>query len=282
MALILAVATTSWGSILARLCVSHPLTVSFHRLLLATLLLLATVPPRLPRGTGGKALRASIAAGLLLALHFASWIGSLRFTTIAASTLLVSTQPLFSALLSWRFLGEPPSRRGLAGILLAFAGVALVAGFDGRAGADRLKGDALAVLGAVCAAAYLVVGRAARDVAPFRTYLALVNGAGAVAAGLLAVLAGVPLRPAIAGDWLWLALMAAGPHVLGHGALNFAVRRLPAWMANLPVLGEPVLASLLAYRIFAEVPPAGALPGALLIAAGVVLAARASAPRATL
>jgi drug/metabolite transporter (DMT)-like permease len=276
------VVTISWGSILARLCVSHPLTVSFQRLLLATLILLATVPPRPPRGTGAKAVRAAVAAGVLLALHFAAWIASLRFTTIAASTLLVSTQPLFSALLSWRFLGEPPSRRGLAGILLAFAGVALVAGFDGRGGGDRLTGDLLAVLGAVCAAAYLVVGRGAREVAPFRTYLVLVNGAGAAAAGLLAFLAGVPLRPAITGDWVWLALMAAGPHVLGHGALNFAVRRLPAWVANLAVLGEPVLASLLAFWIFAEAPPGGVLPGALLIAAGVALAARAPARGATL
>jgi drug/metabolite transporter (DMT)-like permease len=275
LALAVAVVATSWGSILARLCLSPAALVGFYRLLFATAILAPAALPGLRGGAAsGRAVAAAAAAGILLALHFGTWIASLRLTGVAASTVLVSTQPVFSVLLSALFLGERPRRRTLVAIGLALAGVAVVAGGDLLGERSRVAGDLLALLGAVFAAGYLVVGRAARALAPLPAWLVLVNGSAAAAAGAAVLAGGISFRPPARADWVWLVLMAAVPHVLGHGALNWAVRRVRAYVANLAVLGEPVLASIYALLIFGEGPPAGVYAGAALVAAGVVLALR--------
>jgi drug/metabolite transporter (DMT)-like permease len=281
LALALAVVAISWGSILARLCASPPALIAFYRLSFAALLVL---PPAAARCRGmadpRRAAAAAAIAGVLLALHFGTWIASLRHTTVAASTVLVSTQPLFSVLLSALVLGERPPPRTWGAILLALGGVVAIAGGDLAAGGARFLGDALALLGAVFAAGYLVAARWARAAAPLPVWLLLVNGCAALAAGAAVLAGGGGFAPAAPADWAWLALMAAVPHVLGHGALNWAVRRLRAYIANLAVLGEPVLASLYALWIFGETPPASVGAGALLVAAGVTLALRDEARRA--
>ncbi|HEU4403130.1 MAG TPA: DMT family transporter [Candidatus Polarisedimenticolia bacterium] len=273
-ALVLGMLSIAWGSILARLSDSPPLTVAFLRLLLAAML----IAPWGLRAVAWRSLpslrRLPIAAGagVLLALHFVAWVPSLARTTIAASTLMVSTQPIFSILISTVALRERPAPRTWLAVALAFSGVLLIAAADLGSGPDHLSGDLLALLGAVFAAAYFVCGRALRGWAPFPTYLLVINLAAALCAGGVACAAGAPLLPASRADLGWLILMALVPHLLGHGALNWAVRRLRAYVVNLAVLGEPVLASLLALLIFHESPPPGLLPGALLVGAGVALA----------
>lgn len=278
LALGLAIVAISWGSILVRLCVSPPPVVAFYRLLFASGMVLPAGVHRLHL-VRGKALGAAAVAGMLLALHFGTWMASLRLTGIAASTVLVSTQPLFSMLLSGLILKEPPPRRTWAALTLALAGTVVIAGGDLAAGEARFTGDLLALLGAVFAAAYLVVGRAARAAVPFATWLLLVNAGAAAAAALGVVVAGGSFVPAAPGDWRWFVLMAAVPHVLGHGALNWSVRRLRAYVANLAVLGEPVLASLYAFLLFNEAPPPNVWAGGVLVAAGVGLALRDEARR---
>ncbi len=271
-ALLLAVVAISWGSILARLCDLPALTIGFGRLLVAAVLLLPWGTRALRRSwPGAGTLGAAAAAGLLLALHFALWISSLAHTSVAASTLLVSTAPVASAVLSWAFLGERPAPRSVMGIVLAFAGVALIAGSDRLLGEGHLEGDLLALGGAVCAAAYLVVGRALRRSLSFPGYLMLVNGSGALWAALFAAAFGAPMRPGSGRNLALIAAMAAGPQLLGHGALNWAVRRLRAYVVHLAVLGEPVLASLWAFWIFGEAPPASIAPGAVMVVAGIAL-----------
>jgi drug/metabolite transporter (DMT)-like permease len=273
-ALVLAVLAISWGSILVRLCDAQPLTIAFLRVGIASLLL---APPALAMRsrrvrTDRRWGAAAAAAGLLLALHFATWIASLSFTSIAASTLLVSTQPVFSLLLSRRLLGEKAGGRAVIAMLVALGGVALIVWGDRRAGEDRLLGDLLALAGAVTAAGYLIVGRRVRESVALPTYLGVVNLWAAIGAGGLALLFTQPLLPVAQVDLAWCFLMALVPHLLGHGTLNWAVRRLRAYLVNLTVLGEPVLASLYAFLVFAEAPPLLVYPGALLIGAGVALA----------
>jgi drug/metabolite transporter (DMT)-like permease len=272
-ALALAVLSISWGSILVRLCAAPPLTIAFLRLLFASLLMApwglsaafrSRTPPRV--------LAAAAGAGLLLALHFSTWVSSLAHTSIAASTVLVSTQPVFSLLLSWLALRERPSGRTCLAVVIALAGIVLIASADLGFDDDRFLGDLLALAGALFAAAYLVIGRGVRDRMPFPAYLVAVNLSAALVAGLVAALAGAPLLPAQHADLGWLILMALVPHLLGHGALNWAVRHLRAYVANLAVLGEPVLASVYALLIFGEAPPRALYPGALLVGAGVALA----------
>ncbi len=287
-ALVVAILAMSWGSILVRLCVAPPLTIAFCRVLFATLLVapwgfpgaraavrrMASVP------VPGSVLPAAALAGLFLALHFATWVASLSWTTIAASTLLVSTQPLFAMVLSHRLLGERASAGALLATGVALSGVGLIAWGDFGISRERLAGDLLALLGAVFAAAYLVIGRAVRDRVPFPSYLFLVNLFAALFGGLMAFAAGQPALPERGRDILWLLVMALVPQLLGHGTLNWAVRRMRAYVVNLSVLGEPVLASLYALLIFGEAPPGAVYPGAFLIAAGVVLVLREERRRA--
>lgn len=273
-ALVLAVFAISWGSILVRVCEAPPLTIAFLRVGIAALLL---APPALAwrarRPRPDRPWRgAAAAAGLLLALHFATWIASLSFTSIAASTLLVSTQPVFSLLLSRRLLGERAGGRALIAMLIALGGVGLIVWGDSRAGEGRLLGDLLALAGALSAAGYLIVGRRVRECVALPTYLGVVNLWAAIGAGSLALLLTQPLLPAARIDLAWCFLMALVPHLIGHGTLNWAVRRLRAYLVNLTVLGEPVLATFYAFLVFGEIPPALVYPGALLIGTGVVLA----------
>jgi len=272
-ALALAVLSISWGSIFVRLCAAAPLTVSFGRLAGAAALLLPWGAVSARRaGRVRDVIVPALAAGALLAFHFATWVASLGHTSVASSTVLVSTQPIFSVAFSWILLRERPGGRTLVAIGAALAGALLIAAADRGRGAGRLYGDLLALAGAVFAAAYFVIGRAARARGPFPVYLLSVNLSAAAIAGLLALFSGQPLLPARRVDLVWIAAMALVPHTLGHGALNWAVRRLRAYTVNLAVLGEPVLASLYALLLFGEAPPPSFYPGALLVLAGVAWA----------
>jgi drug/metabolite transporter (DMT)-like permease len=279
-ALALAVLATSWGSIFVRMCASPPATIGLYRVGIAALLIL---PWALPARRGlptARTVGAAAGAGVLLALHFATWIASLQFTTVAASVLLVSTQPIATAVLSWAALGERPGWRSWAGILLAIGGVGTITWGDFGAAPARLTGDLLALLGALFAAGYLVIGRAVRGGAGLPLYFLIVNGAAAAATAAGAVALGQPVVPVRRGDFLWLGLSAAVPHLLGHGAMNWAVRRLRAYVVNVAALGEPVLATVYAWLFFDETPPPVLYAGAVLIAAGVAVVLHDAARRA--
>lgn len=215
-----------------------------------------------------------IGAGLLLAGHFWAWVASIQFTTIANSSVLVSTQPLFVAALSVAFLGEHPSRWQWAGIVVAILGTVVLGfgafGLGGRA----LLGDALALAAAVMAAGYFSIGRNLRKKLDLWAYTGMVYGSAA-ALLLVAVLFSpeAPLTGYPARDWWIFLALAAGPMMVGHTGINYALRYFPAYVANLASLGEPVGATLIAWAIPAigEVPPPQTVLGGALILAGIAL-----------
>jgi drug/metabolite transporter (DMT)-like permease len=215
-----------------------------------------------------------IAAGLLLAGHFWAWVASIQFTSIANSAVLVSTQPLFVAGLSVAFLGERPTRRQWAGILVAILGAVVIGYGAFGLGGKALLGDALALSAGVMAAGYFSIGRSLRQKLDLWAYIGIVYGAAAVLL-LVAVLAspGVPLTGYPAQDWWVFLALAAGPMMLGHTGINYALRYFPAYMANLASLGEPVGATLIAWVLpaIAEVPPPQTLLGGFLILVGIAL-----------
>jgi drug/metabolite transporter (DMT)-like permease len=219
----------------------------------------------------------AVVAGVFLALHFVTWFLSLELTSIAVSTVLVCTVPLFSLALSALFLGERPSAAAVAGIGIATAGTLLLVGVDSNGqGARGLSGALLALAGAAFAAAYFVVGRAVGLAMPLARYLVLVNGSAAVSLHLLSAAAGgswwTPGLPARPEHFLWIGAMAAGPHVLGHGLYNRAVRTIPAYVVSVVGLGEPALATAWAWWFFGERPGVGVVAGAATIFAGIAVA----------
>ncbi len=275
----LAVLFVSFGAVLVRLAAAPALAVAFFRVALASLMLAPfAVAPRTKELAGPRpaARRCSCsAAGLALALHFATWIASLSYTSIASSVLLVNTAPLFTLVLSRLFLRERIARVVLLAIPIALLGAALIALGDWSGSPGSLLGNLLALAGAVTVAAYQVIGRGLRDALPLDAY---VLGVWATAAAVLAALAlalGTPLTGYAPRTWLVLVALALVPTIGGHGLVNRSLRSLPAPTVGLFLLGEPVGASILAFLVFGEVPgPWTFAGGAIVLAALVLVVAR--------
>jgi drug/metabolite transporter (DMT)-like permease len=209
-------------------------------------------------------------SGVLLAIHFGSWIASLSFTSTAASVALVCTSPIFAALLG-RLLGDRVAPRELVGIAIAGAGCAVLAGGDWRAGGDALIGDGLALIGAASGAAYLVVGRRLRAAVPLLPYLGAVNAIAAAALLAAALALGAPILGLPAHSYIACASTALVASFIGHSLLNAAVRTTPTHLVALVTLGEPIGSSLITWVVFGEQPPIHAAIGGAVVLAGIAI-----------
>ena len=270
--LALAVAAVSFASIFVRLAQAPPLVVSFFRVFLASALLAPVALPAAVRSWPALNLRQAsllVTSGLALAVHFASWIASLSFTSIASSVLLVNTAPLFTLVLSWLFLGEAAPRVVLAVLPLALAGAGLIALGDWSQAPASLTGDLLAVVGAAALSVYHVIGRGLRTALPLRAYILGVWGVAALGLGLLLLPSRLPLLAYPVRTFVALLGLAAVPTLAGHGLVNLSLRRLPAPTVGLFLLGEPIGAAALAYAIFGERPGGWTLAGGVAVLAAL-------------
>ncbi len=241
----------SFSAILIRLTVSPAVTVATWRMVIAGILLLSALVWRRRTRITRRAFLLSLFSGAFLALHFSTWIASLRYTTVASSVVLVSTNPLFVGLFSL-LLGERPSRKLWEGIFISTVGAVLIGWGDLAVGGKALWGDLLALLGAMMASAYLIVGRRVRQDLGLLPYITLsYSTAGILLMAFLGVFSQGIVLPE-APDWPWLILLALGPQLLGHTSFNWALKFLPAVVVALVILGEPILSSLWAYLIFGE------------------------------
>jgi drug/metabolite transporter (DMT)-like permease len=282
--LALAVLAISFGGPLTRLADAHPLAVAAWRLGLSLLVVVAFLAVgrgyREWRRLSRNELGAALAAGLFLALHFWSWIASLNLTTVAASVVLVNTQPVIVAVLSAALLGEAPGRRQWVGIVIAVLGALLVAAPDlsisAGASPRALLGDLLALVGAVTAALYFLVGRRLRATLGLWPYVALVYGACFVVLVVFAAAVGAPLVPQPRREIAIFAALALGPMLIGHTGCNWALRYLRAYVVNVALLGEAVGATVLAAALpgIREVPPLTTLAGGALILAGIAVTSK--------
>jgi drug/metabolite transporter (DMT)-like permease len=212
-------------------------------------------------------------SGLLLALHFWSWIASLRFTTVASSVVLVSLKPVFAWGIAAAWLHEQPTRAEAWGIALAVIGASLIGVGDARLSPGALGGDVLALLGALTGAGYYVIGRRARQTVGIWRYATAVYAVAAAALALLALARSMPLVGFAGRDWTVFGAMAVGPMLVGHTGMNYALRHFRATTVNVAALGEPVGASVIAWLVPAihEVPPPSAVVGGVLVLAGIGL-----------
>jgi drug/metabolite transporter (DMT)-like permease len=217
-------------------------------------------------------------SGVLLAAHFWAWITSLEHTSVASSTALVTTNPLWVALVSAVVLRESPGPAGIAGIVLTVGGSILVFAADASRAptpsTEPMLGNALALIGAVAASGYLLVGRALRARVSLTAYLWLAYTAAAVVLVAAAMASGLAF--ASLGGWAWLFMVALGlgPQLIGHSAFNWALRRLTATFVAIAILGEPVGSALLAYFFFGEQFGHLQFAGFMLLLLGIFVAAR--------
>lgn len=239
------------------------------------------------RALSRKDLGFALLAGFLLAVHFATWITSLEYTSVASSVVLVTTTPLWVALLAPVFLGEKTARLAVMGMIVALLGGVIIAGSDvcswmpggitchfqdGLSGSQSLLGDLLAVLGAISGAAYFMIGRHLRRKISLTPYIFLVFSASALF--LVISMFFMEGAPAVYPTRVygWLILLAVVPQLLGHTIFNWSLKYLPAGYVSVNLLGEPIGSTILAYFFLNEKPPAVKIIGAILILAGIGLA----------
>ena len=229
-----------------------------------------------------------LVSGLFLAVHFATWISSLEFTTVASSVVFVSTGPLWVALLSPFLLNEHLSHVAMVGLSLAFVGGSLVGLADActwNAGLQcpdiarvlqgrSMWGNFLALVGAWAVSGYLIIGRKLRAKISLIPYIFIVYGMAA--AGLIVAMFasgetpwGHPL-PA----YFWIFLLAAFPQLIGHSTYNWVLRFIPASLVAITTLVEPIASAILAYFILRETPASGVIVGGALILSGIYLTSR--------
>ena len=217
-----------------------------------------------------QAVRASAASGVLLAVHFATWVPSAKLTSVAMSVALVSTTPIWTSLISVaRGVRVPGST--WAGVGVAVVGVALATGADPDLSGRALLGDVLALAGGIAAAGYTMLGAHARGTIATSTYATVCYSVCAVLLGLACVLGGQELGGYTTRTWLALVAMTAGPQLLGHTLINYALRRVPPTTVAVLLLLEVPGALLLAWLMLDQLPAAQTLPGIALLLAGVTI-----------
>lgn len=280
--LIVGVFAVSTAAIFIRLAIAaaderglgFSLFLSAFRLLVASLVLLPTWRNLQPNPQAPAALYYAGAAGVCLSCHFVAWITSLSFTSIAASTTLVTTNPIWVSLISWLWFREKPTRTIVLGIAIAFAGGVLIA--FGDAGSDvgdrPLLGNSLALLGAILASLYLLLGREAqRRGLGIGRYAAIAYSTGALVLLPLPPLAGSNYIGYLLTVYLYTVLMAVVSQAIGHTAFNWSVRWVSPILITLALLFEPVGSSLLGYVVFGEAPGLPVLLGAVVVLVGVAV-----------
>jgi drug/metabolite transporter (DMT)-like permease len=268
------VLAVSTAAILIRLAEAPAIAVAFWRCALGAALLLPPALMRRERFPRGQDLYVGVASGVALGAHFGFWISSLDHTSVAASVVLVSTQPVFVAILAYLFFGERTSPLSFAGILAALAGTAVIAG-DDSVGSAALLGNALALVGAVTIAIYVLIGRSSRTggigVLP---YSVVVYSAAALALLPVALLFEVRLWGYSGETWLWLWAITLGPQIMGHTVFNWALRYVEASVISGTILAEPVVSALLAWLILSEKPGVATVVGGAVVLSGLFLLLR--------
>ncbi len=292
-AIIIAILAVSTASILIRFAQrdAPSLAIAALRLVFASV---ALTPFALTRYRAQLAALArqdlllGLASGLFLGLHFATWITSLEYTTVASSVALVSTGPLWVALLSPLFLHERLSPSAFAGLALALVGGTLIAlsgactWIHGISCANirqvlaghGVHGDLLALAGAWAITGYLIIGRKLRTKIELIPYIFLVYSAAAISLLVALWILRVPVLGFTPITYVWLGLLALVPQLIGHSTYNWALRFLPAAIVAVTTLGEPIGSATLAYFLLKEQPTVMILLGGALVLAGIYITVR--------
>lgn len=300
---ILAVSTASIFIRFAQTDGAPSLVIAALRLTFATLVLAPLALTRhrmeLQNLTREQALL-GVVSGLFLAVHFATWISSLEYTSVASSVVFVSTGPLWVAILSPMLLNERLTRAAILGLGLAILGGTVIGLSDacglqnglqcpqlgqvlqGRAMPSRTDvlvartvwGNFLALAGAWAVTGYLILGRKLRVGMSLIPYIFLVYGMAAAALIVIMLAAGQSPFGYETRTYGWIFLLAAVPQLIGHSTYNWALRYLPAAFVAVTTLGEPIGSAILAYFILSETPSAATVFGGILILIGIQLASR--------
>lgn len=288
--ILLAVVATSSAAILIRYALDAdmpPLLIAAARLAIAAVALTPLALRRHLHQVTNLSRRESsliILSGLCLAIHFTAWVSSLQFTTVLVSVVIVSTGPIWVAILEVLFLHIRLSRLVVAGLIIALAGGVIIGiPINGGAelaarGADDLSATAtgalLAWIGALSVSVYMLIGRVLRTRLPVIPYVWLVYGVAAIGACSIILLTSTRVTGYAAEGYVVLLAMGLVPQLLGHSSLNYLLEYFPAALVSMFSQLEPLGSALLALVLFRELPPEQQIAGSVIIVIGVLVASR--------
>ena len=270
--LAVAVAATSTSAIFARLAHAPSLMIAFSRCFIACAALAPFALLRLRNEATKSAIHLTIWSGILLAIHFATWIASLELTSVASSVVLVCSSPLFVSLAAPKVTGDKLHPSALIGLVLALAGTMVIGAGDFRLAGSALLGDLLALVGAIAAAGYILIGRLARRTLSLPSYAFCTYGIAGIIVFAVALLTNVQLRGFPAETYGWILAIGLVPQLIGHSSYNWALGQLSAPIVSTALLLEPIGASLLAWLVLGEMPTLFTSLGGVLILLGVAYA----------
>lgn len=278
--IVIALSAVSTSGPLIAATAAPALAIAFWRNAMASGVLVPVVLARCRgelRRLGVREWRLALLAGALLAAHFAVWVPSLRYTSVASATALVATQPVWAALFA-TMRGQVVSRRVWGGIALAVSGAALLSGVDLSLSSRALVGDGLAVLGGIFAAAYMMAGSEVRRSVSTTTYTAVCYATTALVLLVVCLVGGQSLGGYSGETWLQLVALTAGAQLLGHSLFNRVLGSTSPTVVSLSILFEIPGAALIAAVFLDQVPPASALAAAALLVVGVAVVISDSTP----
>ncbi len=276
MVLMVAVAAVSTAAIFIRLSESHPIAIAFYRMFFATFILLPLIPAYTSeiKGLGKRDWFLLITSGLFLSVHFAAWITSLSYTSVTSSVVLVSAHPLVVAWVSGWYLHERTSSKAYLAILLALAGISVMAFSSYTVARWSIVGDILALVGMLAVAGYLIRGREVRRRISVVPYAFIVYGTSSVFLALYSLAFSTSFELYPVREYVLFFALALIPTVVGHTSYNWSLKYLGARTVSTTLLGEPIFASVLAFVILAEIPPPLTVVGASVTLLGIYLCSR--------
>jgi drug/metabolite transporter (DMT)-like permease len=264
---------TSLSSIIIRFSEAPALVISAYRMLFTSLMLLIPVliyNRNEFKNISKKEYILCTVSGIFLALHFASWISSIKMTTIANSTILVSCSPIFVALANYIITKEKLNRKMFAGILMSLTGTIIIAlGSSGATANNVMLGNLLAFLGAVFVAVYLVIGGIVRKNLNALVYVFIVYTVSTIVLFIMCITSKTPIYPYALKEFMLFIALAFFCSILGHTVYNYMVKYVSSTLISVSTLSEPVFASTLAMLIFKEIPSLYTLIGGIIIITGI-------------
>jgi drug/metabolite transporter (DMT)-like permease len=264
----------SFSSIFIRMSEAPSLIIATYRLGFTVLLLLPFVIKNKKeelKAIDRKSFLTCFVSGIFLALHFATWITSIQYTSITSSTVLVNTHTLFIVMGTWFILKEKVPGKAFVSIGITLLGSIIISLGDRSMGSNVLYGDFLAVLGAFFVAGYMMIGRIVRQSMSVTTYTFLVYVSCTFTLLLLDMITGTALYPYPMKEWLIFLVLAVFCTILGHSIFNWALAYIKPTFLSTAVLGEPVFATFWALILFQEVPAIWQVVGSIAIIFGIYL-----------
>jgi drug/metabolite transporter (DMT)-like permease len=272
--LFVGVLAISFAAIFIRLADAPPLVIATYRLTIASIILIPFAPRKSVKSLitlSRRDMLFILLSSAFIALHFWLWITSLSYTTIASSVMLVTSHPVFIALVSYFVWGERLNKLAISGIVIALIGVILI-NYGGFIFSSRaFWGDLLALMASFAMGAYLIIGGWMRERIDILPYLTIIYTCSAVILLAATMISGYKLFGYSPITYAMLVLLALVPQVIGHSSLNIAVRLLPVTFVSVAILGEPVGATILGYLLLKEIPTANEIAGSLLILCGIFM-----------